>query len=126
VLFTVLVFGLAGGLVVGSLASVTYALFFNLLWAVLGFPLGFAGGFVVSSALGLVWTYDHAWVWYQLARANLAIRRQLPWSLMTFLAEAHRLGVIRQAGSSYQFRHARLQDHLASPAARHPRRGRGA
>jgi hypothetical protein len=37
---------------------------------------------------------------------------------MTFLGDAHRRGVLRQAGAVYQFRHARLQDHLAHTSAR--------
>jgi hypothetical protein len=32
---------------------------------------------------------------------------------MGFLDDAHRLGLLRTAGSVYQFRHAELQDHLA-------------
>jgi hypothetical protein len=33
---------------------------------------------------------------------------------MTFLDDAYRRGVLRQGGAAYQFRHARLQDHLAA------------
>jgi hypothetical protein len=36
---------------------------------------------------------------------------------MAFLDDAYRRGVLRQTGSAYQFRHARLQEHLASLAA---------
>ncbi|KOU61090.1 hypothetical protein ADK57_28580 [Streptomyces sp. MMG1533] len=43
----------------------------------------------------------------------LALRGRLPWRLMRFLDDAHARGVLRQAGSFYQFRHARLQDVLA-------------
>jgi hypothetical protein len=43
----------------------------------------------------------------------LRIRRQLPLRPLSFLNDAHRLGIIRQNGPVYQFRHARLQDHLA-------------
>jgi hypothetical protein len=32
---------------------------------------------------------------------------------MTFLDDAHHRGVLRQVGAVYQFRDARLQDHLA-------------
>jgi hypothetical protein len=31
---------------------------------------------------------------------------------MTFLADAHRLGVLRQSGTRYEFAHARLQERL--------------
>jgi hypothetical protein len=38
---------------------------------------------------------------------------------MTFLDDAHRLGLLRVVGPAYQFRHAELQDHLAPlPAVR--------
>lgn len=33
---------------------------------------------------------------------------------MAFLEDAHRLGLLRVVGSAYQFRHAELQDHLAT------------
>ena len=33
--------------------------------------------------------------------------------LDTFLADAYRRGVLRQSGAVYQFRHVRLQQHLA-------------
>ncbi|MFF5301355.1 hypothetical protein ACFY5F_18530 [Streptomyces sp. NPDC013161] len=34
---------------------------------------------------------------------------------MTFLDDAHRLGLLRAVGPVYQFRHAEFQDHLAPP-----------
>lgn len=69
-------------------------------------------------ATGMVWLLDHQWPWYQLRRTQLACRGRIPWRLMTFLRDAHRLGILRQVGSVYQFRHARLQDRLAWVAAR--------
>ncbi|GIG69194.1 hypothetical protein [Phytomonospora endophytica] len=44
---------------------------------------------------------------FVLSRSGL-----LPISLMRFLDDAHRRGVLRQVGAEYQFRHARLADHL--------------
>lgn len=32
---------------------------------------------------------------------------------MRFLEDAHRRGVLRQSGATYQFRHARVREHLA-------------
>jgi hypothetical protein len=55
-----------------------------------------------------------AWPSYQLTRTWLALRHCLPWSLMTFLADAHRRGVLRQVGAVYQFRSIELQRHLAA------------
>lgn len=43
----------------------------------------------------------------------LSMRRLLPLRIMSFLKEAHRRGVLRQAGGAYQFRHVFLQDRLA-------------
>jgi MFS family permease len=79
------------GLLAGNLAT-------GLRWAVLMAPIAVLGG---------------RWPWYQFARARLAFRGQLPWRTLDFLTEAHRRGVLRQVGTVYQFRHARLQDRLA-------------
>jgi hypothetical protein len=57
-----------------------------------------------------------AWGKFVVARAGLAASNRLPWRLMAFLDDAHRRGVLRQAGAIYQFRHARLQERLASDA----------
>lgn len=53
------------------------------------------------------------WLLFQLSHARLAREGWLPWRLWRFLDDAHRRGVLRQAGDVYQFRHALLQDHLA-------------
>ncbi|MGW8396093.1 NACHT domain-containing protein [Streptomyces lydicus] len=55
-----------------------------------------------------------AWGWLLTARLWLCGTGRLPWRLMTFLDEAHTRGVLRQAGAVYQFRHARLQEQLAT------------
>lgn len=51
-------------------------------------------------------------------RIWLAGRRRMPLRPMAFLSDAHERGVLRQTGAAYQFRHLRLQQHLA---AQHPR-----
>ncbi|MFD8073918.1 NACHT domain-containing protein [Streptomyces sp. NPDC059718] len=63
------------------------------------------GGFAISLS---------AWGWLFTTRLWLCGTGRLPWRLMTFLDEAHRRGVLRQAGAVYQFRHARLQEQLAA------------
>ena len=73
---------------------------------------------VLSLAGGLLMAANRPWPWYQLARAGLALREQIPWRLLTFLEEGHRLGILRQVGAVYQFRHARLQDRLAGTRRR--------
>ncbi|MCX5562858.1 NACHT domain-containing protein [Streptomyces sp. NBC_00038] len=63
-----------------------------------------------------------AWPYYTAARILLAARGRLPWRLQPFLADAHRLGILRQVGPVYQFRHAHLQHRLADRAhLPHPR-----
>ncbi|MEK2472229.1 NACHT domain-containing protein [Streptomyces noursei] len=54
------------------------------------------------------------WGAYQVTHARLALRGKLPWRLMRFLDDAHQRGVMRQEGSVYQFRHARLQERLVA------------
>ncbi|MFF4574768.1 NACHT domain-containing protein [Streptomyces sp. NPDC001410] len=53
-----------------------------------------------------------AWPYYVIARIQFAACGQLPWRLQAFLADAHRLGILRRVNSTYQFRHARLQSRL--------------
>ena len=68
-----------------------------------GVLFGIAGSFAVAR-----------WPSYGMARIWLALHHRLPWSLSDFLADAHRRGVLRQAGAVYQFRHLELQHRLAS------------
>ncbi|MCE7000242.1 helix-turn-helix domain-containing protein [Saccharothrix sp. S26] len=74
---------------------------------VLGLVGGFGGGFgyVISMT---------AWgQWVVFARFWLPLTGRLPWAVHAFLDDAYRRGVLRRAGAVHQFRHARLQDHLA-------------
>jgi hypothetical protein len=81
-------------------------------------------GFVTFGLYGLgigltIWlavVLSHTWPQYLIAAGWLAARGRLPWRLAAFLSEANRLQVLRQRGGAYQFRHARLQDHLAQAA----------
>ncbi|MFJ8061198.1 NACHT domain-containing protein [Streptomyces sp. NPDC096142] len=61
-----------------------------------------------SAALAL-----SAWGRFAVARAWLAATGRMPWRLMTFLEDTHRRGVLRQSGAGFEFRHQRLQSHLA-------------
>jgi hypothetical protein len=68
---------------------------------------GFVWGFVVRLS-------TDAWGrWLILSRVWLPMTGRLPWALTAFLDDAHQRGMLRQAGAVYQFRHARLQNHLA-------------
>jgi hypothetical protein len=64
---------------------------------------------------------SRAWGTYTASRILLALRGDLPWRPVAFFDDAQRRGVLRQSGGVYQFRHARLQDHLSDA---HPPRGR--
>jgi len=85
-----------------------------------GLAHGLAAGLAVSLTVGLVFglTFGLAtglsspWLRFVVAQAWFAVRGDLPWRLMDFLDDAHRRGILRQVGAAYQFRHARLQDHL--------------
>ena len=64
----------------------------------------YEAAFVFGLVFGLVAGYGFnaaatAWPSYVLARGWLALRHRLPWRLMRFLADAHRRGVLRQAGA---------------------------
>ncbi|WP_406448671.1 hypothetical protein OH768_00010 [Streptomyces sp. NBC_01622] len=54
-----------------------------------------------------------AWPRFVVARWWLALRGQLPWRLLAFLADARQREILRQSGGTYQFRHIRLQEALA-------------
>ncbi|MEU9345598.1 hypothetical protein AB0D74_30775 [Streptomyces sp. NPDC048278] len=54
-----------------------------------------------------------AWGRFAVARVWLGVTGRLPWRLMAFLEDAHRRGVLRRSGAYFEFRHLRLQSHLA-------------
>ena len=70
--------------------------------------------FMIGLLLELVLGIPYRWPGYAIARTQLWRRRLVPWRLMSFLNDAHRLGILNQVGAVYQFRHAALQDHLAA------------
>jgi len=120
VLYAAVLGGLTGAIVGAFLSSVLSAkdrgFIFDLdpLWlGVLGAGLGLAMG---AGGLGMMVHATSAWAWFLMARIWLGLRGRTPLRLMTFLGDAHRLGVLRQIGPYYQFRHALLQDRLAERA----------
>ncbi|WP_307868131.1 NACHT domain-containing protein [Umezawaea beigongshangensis] len=105
----------AGSLVLGVVFGAAAALVFgpNQTGMV---GLGLASGLMLGFALAVL---HLRWWWFTVARVWLALRGKLPWELMQFLEDARALGVLRQAGACYQFRHALVQDRLADqPSAR--------
>jgi len=71
---------------------------------------GLGIGLVIWLAIAL----SHAWPQYLVTAGWHAAHGRLPWRLASFLAGARDLEILRQRGGTYQFRHARLQDRLAS------------
>ncbi|GAA1960984.1 hypothetical protein GCM10009738_39770 [Kitasatospora viridis] len=70
-------------------------------------------GLTATLCYSLVFT---AWgQWLIFVRIWLPLTGRLPWATVAFLDDAHRRGVLRQVGAVHQFRHARLQHHLAEP-----------
>ncbi|MFH9967631.1 NACHT domain-containing protein [Streptomyces mirabilis] len=102
VVFQVLMFALLGGLVGGIVLVLGSGLSGGLAFA-LGIGGSFLGG-LNSSAWGR---------WVVLSRFWLPLTGRLPWAVIAFLEDAHRRGVLRQAGPVYQFRQSWLQYHLA-------------
>jgi hypothetical protein len=72
--------------------------------------VGFAAGLTVGLVAACVQSSYGA---FTTARFWLAAGRHLPWRLLSFLDDAHRVGVLRQIGAVYQFRHIELQRFLA-------------
>jgi hypothetical protein len=98
-------------LVLGSVAGLAQSFTAGPLRSVeVGLVFGIEGAFGVGIGYGLCLT---AWgQWVALARIWLPLTGRLPWRLLTFLDDACQRGALRRAGAVYQFRHARLQDHL--------------
>jgi hypothetical protein len=130
VLYALLPGGVLGGVVGGFLGGVIGArsrgLIFDLTPVQQG-ALGAAVGFLLGAAgLGMLVHATSAWAQFIMARVWLAYRRHTPLRLMTFLQDAHKLGILRQVGPTYQFRHALLQERLAQRAIPTQSRGRDA
>jgi hypothetical protein len=122
-------FGLVVGIVVWLVVGIVVWLVVGIvvwLWAGLAFGLasglasglafellaGLAFGLVAGLLAGLV--YPQSWS-SALAFAQLAASDRTPVHLMRFLEYARSRSVRRTVGPVYQFRHARLQDRLATP-----------
>lgn len=115
---------LAFGLLLGPAFGVAGAVakgFAGLMAAVdAGIVFGIAGGVVFVLTFGST----GAGPLYLVAVAVLRVRGRVPGRLMRFLDDAHRLGLLREAGPVFQFRHARLQDRLAQRAEAENAKGR--
>jgi hypothetical protein len=80
--------------------------------------LGLVVGILVAAtnfmAGGLVGRRSQAWAIYSIAVLKLASSHRLPRRLMPFLSDCNSLGILRTSGPRFQFRHAALQEFLAS------------
>ena len=105
-------FGLLVGLgfvvVVRPLPAILGPLVWDLTTAL---KLGVISG--LGGALGYALSLTAWGQWAVFARIWLPLTGRLPWAVVPFLEDAYQRGVLRQAGAVYQFRHARLQHHLA-------------
>lgn len=96
-------------LLLSMLLSLTLGAAFGLT-AALNYDIpGTVANALVGVLMGLL---SSPWPLYFATSKYLALRTRLPFSLMTFLDECHRLGILRRVGPIYQFRHSRLQQHL--------------
>ncbi|MET8743902.1 helix-turn-helix domain-containing protein [Streptomyces sp. NPDC004728] len=89
-----------------------------LVWDVTGgLVIGAIGGIGGTCSYALSFT---AWGrWLVLSRVWLPLTGKLPRDTAAFLDDAYRRGVLRQTGAVYQFRHIRLQHHLARSYREH-------
>jgi hypothetical protein len=105
-----LAYGLPAGLAVGLLGGI-----------VGGIGAGLATGLITALGVSVAFTISVSQSWLAtvgfllLGHAGLFPRQGIH-----FLEDARQRGVLRTVGSVYQFRHARLQDQLATTYARHP------
>ncbi|XVV17214.1 NACHT domain-containing protein [Actinoplanes sp. CA-131856] len=74
-------------------------------------PAGVLGGLAVFVAVLI--GGGSPWATFAVSRSWLSACGRLPWHTIAFLEDAHARGVLRRSGASYQFRHDRLERHLA-------------
>jgi len=103
-------------LTVGTVAVGAAAAMVGTVWALDSWHTGWwplPAVVLVSNAVVVLFGSGAPWLSYTITRLWLALWGQLPWRLSRFLRRAHTAGVLRQAGSAYQFRHDMLRAYLA-------------
>ncbi|MFF3735382.1 NACHT domain-containing protein [Streptomyces sp. NPDC002476] len=97
---------------VGLVIGVGHGTLFGVAWnsALNGLGAGLAAGAAVALGIGSMTAWGR---WVVLGRIWLRLTGRLPKDLDAFLRDAYVRGVLRQQGVVYQFRHARLQEHLS-------------
>ncbi|OLF06704.1 hypothetical protein BLA60_31090 [Actinophytocola xinjiangensis] len=101
------VFGLVLGAGYATAVGVVHGAWHGL---VNGLSFGLVLGIAVALGVASVSAWGH---WLVVGRLWLPLNGRLPWAVPEFLEDAYRRGVLRRAGAVYQFRHARLAEHLA-------------
>ena len=86
---------------------------------------GIAFGVAFGGGIAMTTFASRSWGSFTVCRLILAVRGDLPWSLMAFLKDAHRRYVMRQEGVIYKFRHQELQSQLADERSRQGESKRG-
>ncbi|NYH80148.1 hypothetical protein FHR84_003497 [Actinopolyspora biskrensis] len=108
--------GLAGSLSTGLLTGYT-----------VGFAAGATVGIVVGLGLGTLTTFSgFASSSTTASFARLSIAHRTPPRMILFLEDARARNLLRTVGPLYQFRHAEIQDRLASTSTEQPAREAGA
>ncbi|RZQ62393.1 helix-turn-helix domain-containing protein [Amycolatopsis suaedae] len=106
-----LAIGLGGYLIVTGWRAVAGD-FGGVIWGLPnGLLIGLIGG--LSAGAGYIVAFTAWGHWLLFTRIRLPLTGRLPWAVTALLDDAYRRGVLRQSGAVYQFRHARLQEHLA-------------
>jgi hypothetical protein len=85
-------------------------------WLGVGVPGELILGAVIGTAFGLA--RARAVMYVALLMCTRHSPQALPWRLGRFLGWAEEAGLLRIAGTAYQFRHLELQDWPADPAQR--------
>ncbi|WP_126635428.1 hypothetical protein [Embleya hyalina] len=71
-------------------------------------------GLLFGASIGLIVAgFNTAWPNYAICVVSFAVRRRLPWRLMSFLQLLHTCEILRRDGQFYSFRHRQLREHLA-------------
>ena len=97
--------GIVTGLIYGPVPGVVFGLSAGLSCA----TVSGLGAALIGRRLAL-----RATPLFAITALTLAARKRAPLRLIRFLDDAHQLGILRQVGAVYQFRHAQLQDRLAT------------
>ncbi|MCA1709398.1 MAG: NACHT domain-containing protein, partial [Actinobacteria bacterium] len=109
--------GFAEGLAYGLVVGLAYGLAG---WLAARLETGLAAGLIGGLGEGVAFTFAVSQAWLAtLGFIFLSFADRFPRQGLRFLEDARERGVLRTVGSVYQFRHARLQDQLATTYTQH-------